>query len=152
MNNGSATNAPVSGTTSRAAPPPPASGSTTDYLAHQDAAAKAAMGETLRALAQAARQEANAHPLLTLGGAAVAGALASRLFGGRAPATSPPAAAPRPAPPGVLAETLQPVLAELALSAISMVTQTLAAAVNPPPTPPPPPSPSSPDEPLTRHA
>ena len=127
MSNASFSSKPGSGTTlpsGRNALDPK---SEAGYLAQQAADAKAAITETAREMGTGLKRAANQHPLLAMGLAAVTGALVAR-------AVSSPsrhghdAESAKPAPPTppsfidkFLADTIQPVVLDLAAAVIGLI-------------------------------
>ncbi len=111
------------------------------YLAQQAAEAKAAIKATAREMGAGVEHAASAHPLLAIGLAAVTGALVARVVSPHAhhghngeSAPHPPAAAPSFLD-NFLADTIQPVVRDLAAIVLKMLTTSQPRAEPPDDTP-----------------
>jgi hypothetical protein len=97
------------------------------YLAQQAADAKAAITATAREMGTGLEQAANEHPLLAMGLAAVTGALVARAVSSpsRNGHDAESAKPPQPTPPSfidkLLADTIQPVVLDLAAAVIGLI-------------------------------
>jgi hypothetical protein len=92
-----------------------------DYLVRQANESKAAMAGTVREIGQTLNRQIVAHPFLTLGIAGLAGAFAARAV---RPVAHDGDRQHPPAPPfldGLFRETIQPIIADLALTALGTV-------------------------------
>jgi hypothetical protein len=93
-----------------------------EYLEQQAADARAAMVQTVHEMGQTLQRQADQHPLLVLGAAAVAGALVACAFH---PAGHDGAREKSPAAPsffeGMVAETLPPLIQDLARTVVTAV-------------------------------
>ena len=128
MSNASSSSKPGSGTMLPSGRKPVDPRSEAGYLAQQAADAKAAFTVMAREMGTGLEQVANAHPLVALGLAVVSGALVARMVaphphhghnGDSAPASPPP----KPSfIDNLLADTIQPVLRDLAVSVLGVIT------------------------------
>jgi hypothetical protein len=98
--------------------------SETEYVAQQAADAKAAMARTVRGIARPLENGAHEHPLLVIGAAALAGALAARAI---RPSSHNGASEKKPSRPsflvGVLADAIKPLALDMAVAGIAAISK-----------------------------
>jgi hypothetical protein len=137
MNNANNSSAPGLGTTLPNGRKPSTPTTEADYLTQQAVEAKAAIKATAREMGAGVEHAASEHPLLAIGLAAVTGALVARVVSPHVHHGHNGESAPHPPPAApsfldnFLADTVQPVVRDLAAMALGMLT-----------TPPPPPEPT----------
>jgi hypothetical protein len=127
MSNASISSKPGSGTTLPSGRKALTPKSEAGYLAQQALDAKAAITATAREMGTGLEQAAHEHPLLAIGLAAVTGALVARVVsppshdGHNAEPAKPPQPTPQSFIDKFLADTIQPVILDLAAAAIALL-------------------------------
>ena len=127
MKNASAGNAGDSAMTSPTEARRPHRESESEYLARQSAEARLAMAETLRDIGRTLERGAHEHPLITIGAAAATGTLAGRWLSAPGRDGDHARHEPSGSRPGLLDETLEPIVADLAKMALGAVAEMLTA-------------------------